>query len=80
MTVIHGTARHAALLRAFLLARVDPYQVSVDGIVVYRNHIEFDEFQCDERGWKIPTRNGYALTKRRIIRNPNPRLATGTRD
>ena len=80
MTVIYGTARHAALLRAFILAKIDPDQVSVDGIVVHRNHIGYDEFQRDGRGWKIPTRDGRAVTKRRIIRNPNPRLATDARD
>lgn len=74
-SLFYGSPRHAALLRAFRLAGVDPGNVQLPGIVVHRNHIEYEEFQRDERGWKIPTRNGYALTKRRIVRNPNPRLA-----
>ena len=70
-----GSPRHEAIIRAFQLAGVDLHRAVREGIVVHRNHIEYDEFQVDDRGWKIPTRDGDAVTKRRVVRNPNPRLA-----
>ena len=70
-----GTPRHAAICRALTLAHVDLEHVSAYGLRIARNHIEHDEFHADERGWKIPTRDGCAVTKRRVVRNPNPRLA-----
>ena len=73
--VLHGTPRHAAICRALTLANVDLKRVAVVDVAIHRNHIEYDEYQLDERGWKIPTRGGGAVTKRRVVRNPNPRLA-----
>ena len=74
--VVYGSPRHAALLRAFRLAGVDPWTVLLHGIIVHRNHIEYDEMQYDERGAKLLNiRCARYVTKHRIIRNPNPRLA-----
>lgn len=74
--VIYGTPRHAALCRAFTLANIDLSNVSIYGIAVYRNHIEYDEFQRDKALQKIlDLRDPGWRTKRRVIRNPNPRLA-----
>lgn len=74
--LIYGSPRHAALLRAFRLAGVDPQTVLLHGVVVHRNHIEYDELQHDAHGAKLLNlRRAWYVTKRRIIRNPNPQLA-----
>ena len=74
-TPIHGTPRHAAICRALTLAGVDLDTASLS-ISIYRNHIEYDEFQCDKALQKIlDLRDPGWRTKRRVVRNPNPRLA-----
>lgn len=74
--VLHGTPRHAAICRALTLANVDLDRVAVGDIAVHRNHIEYDEFQRGKDGnTVIDLRRFAVITKRRVVRNPNPRLA-----
>lgn len=73
---LRGSPRHEAIIRAFTLAGVDPSAVSAEGVVIHRNHIEYDEVQLDRLGIAhIDWRRGEIVTKRRVVRNPNPRLA-----
>ena len=75
-TVDPETPFGRALVRAFKLARVKPGTVSVHDITVTRNHIEYGEFQRDRLGLSlVDERRAKFVTKRRVIRNPNPRLA-----
>lgn len=71
-----GTPRYEAVCRALTLAGVDLDTVSIHGILVHRNHIEYWEFQRTRDGsWAANLRKFMLVTKRRIVRNPNPRLA-----
>lgn len=70
-----GTPRYTGVSRALALAGVDLRSTSSFNVAVYRNHIEYDEFQLDENGGLIETRGHSVLVKRRVVRNPNPRLA-----
>lgn len=73
---ILGTPRHAAICRALTLAHVDLEHVSAYGLRITRNHIEYNEVQRDQHG--VPRLDWLRcrhITKRRVIRNPNPRLA-----
>lgn len=75
-TVVWGSPRHDAICRALRLAYIDPDDVSLHGVVVHRNHIEFDEVVRDADGdLVLDARRGVRVTRRRIVRNPNPRLA-----
>lgn len=75
-TVVWGSPRHDAICRALRLAHIDPDDVSLHGVVVHRNHIEFDEVVRDADGDLVfDVRRGAFVTRRRIVRNPNPRLA-----
>lgn len=75
-TVVLGSPRHDAICRALRLAHIDPDDVSLHGVVVHRNHIEFDEVVRDADGdLVLDVRRGVLVTRRRIVRNPNPRLA-----
>lgn len=74
--VVWGSPRHDAICRALRLAHIDPDDVSLHGVVVHRNHIEFDEVVRDANGdLVLDVRRGVRVTRRRIVRNPNPRLA-----
>lgn len=75
-TVVWGSPRHDAICRALRLAHIDPDDVSLHGLVVHRNHIEFDEAVRGRDGGRVlDVRRGVLVTCRRIVRNPNPRLA-----
>lgn len=75
-TVDPETPFGRALVRAFKLAHIKPGTVSAHDITVTRNHIEYREFQRDRLGGPVVDERRFAfVTKRRVIRNPNPRLA-----
>lgn len=58
------------------LTHLDPDVMTLDPIVVHRNHIEITEFARDRLGNFRVDREGWRyVTKRRVIRNPWPALA-----
>ncbi|WP_142122378.1 hypothetical protein [Rarobacter faecitabidus] len=63
------------VLRALELAGVNPNAVAIDPPpFASRNFLEFSEIQFDGPRKIIHHRKGKFVTKRRVIRNPDPRL------
>lgn len=80
----HNSISDRALaLRLFELANIDPGTIAADSITIYRNHVEYKEFQFIELKYQGATvitiqrnpRTLEAITKTRTVRNPLPASA-----